>query len=381
MDGFDSALKSIVNPYRFSTVKWELSAISHQLNQWISRGNTEAEDGMAQVKEYFSLVDRIGTITAQIKSINSGNGHGDLASLEKQMSDLEVRRESLEEPVEKAIAACIRDTLAKEGIYNPLFGLKFHFPPVNFKLETPPYVLVVSPRDRIESMREVTLKQDISIEQMEEIEKQVDRLGVSSLVVELGGFGGTFPCFVVNNASLRFTVDTAIEEFIHQYLAFTPLGFRYLLDLTGISRSYEIATMNETVAGMVSKETGAVIYKEHYPDATQENERTKVTFDFNAEMRGIRKAVDEYLARGEIEQAEQFMEQQRQFLATKGYYIRNLNQAYFAFHGAYADSPASISPIGLELKELRKQSASLKEFLDKASTLTGRQDLQVAIKK
>ena len=74
------------------------------------------------------------------------------------------------------------------------------------------------------------------------------------------------------------------------------------------------------------------------------------------------------------------MEQKRQYLATKGYHIRKLNQAYFAFHGAYADSPTSISPIGVELKQLRSQSASLKDFLERAATMTSRQDLSLSIR-
>ena len=102
-------------------------------------------------------------------------------------------------------------------------------------------------------------------------------------------------------------------------------------------------------------------------------------FDFNREMREIRKAVDKYLAQGEIEQAEEFMEQKRQFLASKGYYIRKLNQAYFAFYGAYADSPTSVSPIGAELRTLRGQSASLSDCLDTAARMTSQQDLIISI--
>ncbi len=57
-----------------------------------------------------------------------------------------------------------------------------------------------------------------------------------------------------------------------------------------------------------------------------------------------------------------------------------LNQAYFAFHGAYADRPTSISPIGRELKELRRQSASLRDFLNTVAAITSRQDLRDSIK-
>ena len=232
-------------------------------------------------------------------------------------------------------------------------------------------------------MREIVLSQSIGLEEMESIEAEVDELGVSSLVVELGGFGGTYPTFVTNRASLRFTIDTAVEEWLHQYLAFKPLGFRYLLDLTGVSRNYEIAVMNETVTSMVGKEIGDIIYETYYSQHENSDSQSQAAasgFDFNREMREIRRAVDQYLARGEIESAEEFMEEKRQYLAAKGYYLRKLNQAYFAFHGVYADKPTSISPIGLELKKLRGQSASLKDFLETAAAITSRQDLTTSIK-
>jgi hypothetical protein len=288
--------------------------------------------------------------------------------------------------VEKIISRQIREFLNEQGIFNPIekyIKLKVNFPPIEFKLDKPPRLLIVSPRDRIERIREIVLLQGVSVEEMESIEDEVDDLGVSSLVVTLGGFGGTYPTFVTNEASLRFTVDAAVEEWLHQYLAFKPLGFRYILDLTGISRNYEIAIMNETVASMAGKEIGALISQNYYPESNNNStqpQKASSGFDFNQEMREIRRAVDQYLARGEIEQAEEFMEQRRQFLVSKGYYIRKLNQAYFAFHGAYADSPTSISPIGVELKALREQSASLKEFLETVAAMTSRQDLTRSLK-
>jgi hypothetical protein len=232
-------------------------------------------------------------------------------------------------------------------------------------------------------MRELPLKQGISLEEMESIEAEADKLGVSSLVVELGGFGGTYPTFVTNEASLQFTIDTAAEEWLHQYLTFKPLGFLYLLDIIGVSRNYEIATMNETLASMVSKEIGSIVNEKYYAQQENNDSQTQATtsgFDFNREMRNIRRAVDKYLAQGEIEQAEEFMEQKRQYLATKGYHIRKLNQAYFAFYGTYADRPTSISPIGPELKKLRGQSASLKDFLETVAGMTSRQDLITSLK-
>jgi hypothetical protein len=157
------------------------------------------------------------------------------------------------------------------------------------------------------------------------------------------------------------------------------LGFLYLLDLTGISSNYDIATINETAAGIVSKELSALIYEKYYSTQSEstdeQSQSTDPEFDFNKEMREIRRAVDRYLADGEIEQAEKFMEEKRQFLESNGHYIRKLNQAYFAFYGAYADRPTSVSPIGTQLRELREQTAFLKDFLHTVSAITSHQDL------
>ena len=73
------------------------------------------------------------------------------------------------------------------------------------------------------------------------------------------------------------------------------------------------------------------------------------------------------------------MESKREFLAANGYYIRRLNQAYFAFHGSYADSAGSIDPIGPKLDELRKQSGSLREFVTVARGLGSEGDLDRAL--
>jgi len=384
--GFDSSLKSIVKPYRFNIVKWESRAIPDEVNRLVFGGREKVDDEVHVVTEYFSLVEKIKTLNSTIEAVNRGDEHGDLASLRAELNELQEQKKASEDTVARIIVGQIKETLAQQGIFNPFdkyIRLKVTFPPLIFKLEKPPHLLVISPRDRIESMRQIALQQSISLKELEDIEAKVDKLGVSSLVVELGGFAGTYPSFVTNEASLRFILDTATEEWLHKYLAFKPLGFRYLLDSTGVSRNYEIATINETVVSMASKEIGSIVGERYYSGSESgapQEQAADSEFDFNREMREIRRAVDEYLARGEIEQAEKFMEQKRQYLDSMGYHIRKLNQAYFAFHGTYADSPTSISPIGVELKQLRGQSASLKDFLDTVAAMTSRQDLQESLK-
>ena len=384
--GFDTRLNSIVKPYRFSIAKWEFMAIPREVNQWIFDRQEKLDDEIGVVTEYFSSLKRIKTLKSEIQAINAGNRQGDSASLEAESNMLQEQRMSLEGTVERIIEKQIRDTLAQQGIFNPIdkyIRLKVGFPPVNLELGTLPRLLVISPRERIESMRTILLQPSLSLEEIADIEAKVDKLGVSSLIVKPRGFAGVYLSFVTNSASLQSTIDIGVHEWIHQYLYFKPLGFLYLLHLTGVSQNYEIATMNETLANIISKEIGSIICEGYYPEYGNDgnqNQTAESEFDFNQEMKEIRKTVDKYLAQGEIEQAEEFMEQKRQYLASMGHYIRKLNQAYFAFHGAYADRPTSISPIGLELKKLRSQSASLKDFLNTVAAMTSRQDLRDSIK-
>jgi hypothetical protein len=382
---FNRQLRDITGPYRFDLMTYELRALFQETGKLFTRhGSTD--NATAEAATYFANAGRIRLLESEINAVRAGDRSGDLASLESELEERQQQNAGLAVDIERLLETQIREAFSRQGIFNPLdrcISIKIGFPPVNINLAKPPHLLVVSPRDRIESIREVTLLPEMSVADMENIEAQIDALGVASLVVDLGGIA-TYPSYVMDTADVRFALDTAGEEWLHQYLAFTPLGFLYVLDLTGLRRDYDIATMNETVASMVSKEIGGLIYQEYYTRGGVDEVKQPAVesgFNFNEEMREIRKAVDDYLARGEIERAEVFMEQKRQYLAENGYYIRKLNQAYFAFHGTYADSPTSISPIGAEMKELRSQSTSLKEFLDTVTAMTNRQDLAESIRQ
>jgi hypothetical protein len=304
---FDSSLKSIVKPYQFSIARWEFKALPDEVNDYVFNQGEGVEDEASVVIEYFSLVEPIKSLEAEIAAVNAGNKAGDLTSLEAELDRLQTQKAALTNEVEKIIARQIREVLVEQDICHPLDNYikwKVGFPPLIFRLEPPPHLLVVSPRDRIESLREIHLQPDLSVAAMESIEEQVDKLGVSSLVVGLGGLG-TYPTFIIDDSSLQFTIETAAHEWLHNYLAFKPLGFLYLLDLTGISPNYDIATMNETVVGMVSKEIGNIVVQRYYPsyENSPQPPAEEPDFDFNREMREIRQTVDTYLAQGEISQA------------------------------------------------------------------------------
>jgi hypothetical protein len=101
-------------------------------------------------------------------------------------------------------------------------------------------------------------------------------------------------------------------------------------------------------------------------------------------MHKTRVRVDELLVNGKIEEAESYMESRRQVFWDNGYAIRKLNQAYFAFYGAYADVPggaAGEDPVGPAVRALRAQSPTLLVFLKKISQMTSFDELKAAVSK
>ena len=139
-------------------------------------------------------------------------------------------------------------------------------------------------------------------------------------------------------------------------------------------------TLNETVANVAGREIGdrafgllgGTIEDGMAPgDAVETTDRVDPPpgFDFGTEMRETRRMVDALLAEGRIDEAEAYMEQRRRLFVENGHNIRKLNQAYFAFHGTYADSPSSVSPIGEQLERYRGAFESVGEFIRYVSSI------------
>ena len=381
---FDSRFSSIVKPYTFNIAAWEMKTLFKDMQQRVLDPPPASSLNSQSAVNYFSYMAQVESLKSDIQAIWSGRLQGDLVLYEAKLQEIESRKNALQPAAEQTIERQISEVLVSQGIYNPFGNRRFIFPPVNFTLEEPLYVLIVSPRDKIKHLKSITISQRISRDQIESIESRVDDLSVSSLVVGIGGLAATYPSFVLNNSDLRWTIDTAIHEWLHQYLAFKPVGFRYVLRLLGLANNPDITTINETAVSLAARELGDMVYDKYYseyqaPGPEQETNPVKPEFDFNATMREIRQKVDALLEQGQVEEAEQYMEEQRQYLLSQGYYIRKLNQAYFAFYGSYADSPTSIDPVGTDLRVLREQSSSVKEFLDTVSGFTGVRDLKEAI--
>jgi hypothetical protein len=254
--------------------------------------------------------------------------------------------------------------------------------------------LIVSPRDRIEQTANISVNTDLTVDEQVNLEDDVSKgLNVSSLVVQIGGVG-VYPTMVARTTNVNWLLSTIAHEWIHNYLTLRPLGLLY-------SETPELRTMNETTASIAGDEIGAIVIEKFYPElkpaASFPNLRlvslsfdrpdpetlVRPPFDFRAQMHETRINADALLAAGKIEEAEAYMEARRQIFLQNGYLLRKINQAYFAFHGAYADVPggaAGEDPVGPAVRALRAQSASLKDFINTMAWMWSFEQLQETIK-
>jgi hypothetical protein len=158
--------------------------------------------------------------------------------------------------------------------------------------------------------------------------------------------------------------------------------------------------MNETTASISGDEVGSYVLQKYYSELLTSGHKPDFAMsfresflpsnggddpapiDFRAEMHETRVTADKLLAEGKIEEAETYMEQRRQVFWDNGYLLRKLNQAYFAFHGAYADVPggaAGEDPVGPAVRALREQSDSLADFINTIAWMTSFEQLKQAI--
>lgn len=369
--GAGGTLAALADRYAYNVAQWELRHLGGKLLYAIGHlldGGSDRQIDDALLHRYYRLVSEIGERERQAGDATS-------PQLRQSLSALRQERQGLENQVESILEGRIADLLAKEGlaIHPPLFSdIDLIFPPVDFELDSPPQVLAVSPRDRIHLDSAYLLRPGLDLDQVVGIEAEAEATGVSAIVVTTGGVS-TYPSIVPDMSSYESTVETAIHEWLHQYLALHPLGRRYFV-------SNDLRTLNETAANMAAAELSRLLLGQSAPTGTQLPEpASEEAFDFRKEMRALRLRVEELLADGQIEGAERLMEEKRRLFAEEGYYIRRINQAYFAYYGSYADTPASIDPIGPKLQALRQRLGSVGEFVRTVARFTGVDDLDRAL--
>lgn len=382
-DPYASRVQSIVAGSRFDVVRWELHAAEGALADRLRFGqpNPLADDTSQRVLDYLNRAQRIGEIERQIEGAAAGaplqaDRDPPLPDSEAELAALRDLQEEERPYVERALEAQVSLLIGEEG----LGWLGGPLPPPTFRFTEPPNYLVISPRDHIDLRLGLSLVPRLALEQRERLEQRLEAElpNTSAMVTSTGGFP-SWPTMIADQAGVDWILATIAHEWTHLYLVAFPLGMHYYDD-------QDVTAMNETLAQIVGDELGARALHRFYPQraagglSTEAQSRRlaqQSSFDFNEEMRLTRERVDSLLAEGKVEEAEAYMEQRRQEFVAGGYYIRRLNQAYFAFHGSYRTGPAAPSedPVAPRLQRLRRESANLAAFLVAARRLRRLEDL------
>jgi hypothetical protein len=388
--GISDEVRNFTRPWEFDFVSWTLDSLGSKALAF-SSGITRYLSPSQQhdlVKHFSDTIRDLDETSAEIRRIYADPAIKDpeteSAALLQKQANLQQRRSRIGPLAEGILQQQISSIVKNED----LSFLGQSIPAVLFNVTPLPMALIVSPRDAIRQDANISLLPDIPLDRISALEEKVSRqLDVSALVVPVGGIG-MYPTMVMSSSDLNWLIETIAHEWIHNYLTLRPLGMNY-------ETSPELRTMNETTASIAGKEIADMVIAKYYPElvtppAPEETSNTpqktaedyKPRFNFNREMHTTRITVDGLLARGMVERAEKFMNNQREYFWKNGYQIRKLNQAYFAFYGAYADQPggaAGEDPVGPAVRALRERSQGLADFLKRISGMTSFDQLTQAV--
>lgn len=380
--------RQYTRPVEFDYLSWDVNAFLTKIGQtrmdaW--RDLTAVQQHQLVIR-YLTLTNQLEVIQGEIQQIYADPAIKDPESAARadlaQQTAIQSSLVPLTPLAESILQGQVTEVLVDEGIAR----LGDAVPPLLFHTTPLPKALIASPRTSIQQDVDISLLADLTLEQISQLEAQVEAAtGESVLVVDVGGIG-IYPTMVMRSSNLPWIIDTIAHEWTHNYLTIRPLGLNY-------DTSPELRTMNETTASISGNEISQKVLQRYYPEYLSKLEDGQklaslrmpdTTFDFRAEMHTTRVHVDELLAAGKTAEAERYMEERRIVFVEHGYEIRKLNQAYFAFYGAYADAPggaAGEDPVGPAVRKLREQSTSLADFLRTIGKMNSFEDLQKAIQK
>ena len=390
----EDRVRAYTRSIEFDYVSWMLQAARLKVQQTSVGvpGYFDRETTRIVVSDYLQVTQQIMRSEDALNRIYSDAAIPDKsaasAHINLELQPLRKRQGELAPLAEGVLQAQISQVAADQD----LTALGQPIPAVLFHSTSVPDALIVSPRDRIQQSENISIEAGLPVERQAALEDQVQNsLHVSALVVPIGGVG-VYPTMIMRTTDLNWLTSTIAHEWTHNYLELRPLGLLY-------DKSPELRTMNETTADIVGAEIGKEVMRRFYGQTHQAalpeqdllawplrypnpDDADRPPFDFRAEMHATRVVADALLASGRISDAEHYMEQRRQIFVNNGYFIRRLNQAYFAFYGAYADvpgGPAGEDPVGPAVRALRARSSSLADFLDRMAWMTSFEQLQKAI--
>ena len=384
-------IRQLTRTSEFDFARWTMGALGVKIEQSsLGYAGYLPDEARAQIVREFIDLTRIASELEARQVELAADPAIPQPSLEAESNQLEIKRMRERLAILQPQAETVlqeQEAVVLEEMGFELAGLPL--PPVSFRFSRLPLSVVVSPRNIIRQDASVQLDPDLTLERQMSLETDLeDTLGVSALVVPLGGIG-TYPTMVQESTSLGWLAEVIAHEWAHNYLFFRPLGFLYE---TNFDTSPEVRTMNETAASLFGKAVSLMLLERYFPDLVPAPAASAPVappgeppaFDFRAEMHATRVRVDMLLAQGQVEEAETYMEARREVFWDAGYHIRRLNQAYFAFYGAYADEPggaAGADPVGEAVRLFWERSPSPASFLKRIGWMWTYEDLQRALER
>ncbi len=373
-------VQTVTAKQQFDFIDWESQTIANEIGRRINPLSfpTTPTEQQTLMEQFLNLAAEIRHLRADVDQAYAKSGQAkalspEVIALEQKLTALKVKQAELTPQIEVMLAWQIETILQEENFI--LAGQVM--PPVAFRLINPPTALILSPRHKIENQHLIGLQPGLDNATRFELEAALDERGdVSSYISNIGGLG-SYPTMVINTSNLVALIDITVHEWVHNYFFTFPTNLAW-----GYQTYPRLTTINETTATIVGKEVARKVITRFYPTWIDrlppvDNQGIPIPrqpSEFDQTMRRVRQHVDQLLVEGKIEEAEAYMETERLQLLEKGYNLRKLNQAYFAFHGSYAFGPASIDPTGEQLRQLRAASSSLKEFLDYVAWLNSYAD-------
>ena len=368
-------VERIASEHIFSLLEWEAANFPKKwiraVGYLVPGAKPSRDERLAIVDEYLEVVRRADKERRRVEGAAQLGGVGGSTSAAKSaatsdeyLRELLAEKRRLQPEAEEALEAEISAVLADFGFQSRV-GLIW--PPLDFRFTQPPTLLVISPRNEIRMVGGVFLDPEIEPFDRDAVEKRVvEELGYSAYVDDLAGLA-TFPNMVNDLYTARTIARTAAHEWLHAYWFFHPFGRNYFA-------SDEMTTLNETAATLAGNELGDVAFARMGGDLSENARRyaaeSQANPDFTAFMRETRLEAERLLSEGMVDAAEDYMRKRQWELRLRGYYVRKLNQAYFAFRGRYGDSPASVSPVGERMRELRSYAADVGEFINMVSEVS-----------
>lgn len=389
-----SAVRSASAGYGFNLLGFELQNFP---DKWLNLvyaavtpwDNSNHAASKGEIDRFIEIAAQLSSAKSTLDQAVAANDSNAIQSEETLVQSLTAQRNEIRDKVEERLEAEISKQVIKLDLHQ---SGKFIWPPIDFRFEEPPSVIVTSPRHTIRLGEIRLVVPHIPEDEKQRIEREiVENANLSAAVLRTGGLA-TYPNIIPYNLKLLPMLEVAAHEWLHAYLLFQPLGRAYW-------QNSDMTSLNETLADIAGDEIGRLTYAEITGEDIQtsipppsvaaeqqqqqaEKEGDEVDeemsgadqFDFRQFMYETRIRADELLQQGQIDAAEEYMETRRVELLQEGYYIRKINQAYFAFHGLYAAGVASTSPLANQIWQLRQIAGDAGKLIKMLQTVNSWQD-------